>query len=263
MISTLFVVFVGVALSVLKGEAAECNVQIRCQNNTGCPPSCTYCEPSRFLPDFVVPTDGMCSNTTPACGIGPYKANTSLPQYLIIGDSISYGYSPFLIKNLTGKYEAQHVNTNADNSYKGVMCLSTWLGSHKWDLISFNFGLHDLAQDIEFLSVSKYTEYIMNITDRLLATEAKILWVATTPVPTDANLEPKRTPEDVIRYNAAAAAIMAEKKVPIDDLYGWVIKRCGPNYKTCEGIQLPNNVHFYSAGYQYLVESLVHSIDSL
>ena len=65
--------------------------------------------------------DGMCSDTAPACGTGPDKANTSLPQYLIIGDSISIGYSPILIKNLTGKYEAQHVNTNAGNSYKGVM----------------------------------------------------------------------------------------------------------------------------------------------
>ena len=78
-------------------------------------------------------------------------------------------------------------------------CLSTWLGSHKWDLISFNFSLHDLAQDVEFLPVSNYTEYIKNITVQLLATKAKILWVTTTPVPTDANLEPKRSPQDVIK----------------------------------------------------------------
>lgn len=79
-------------------------------------------------------------------------------------------------------------------------CLSTWLGSHKWDVISFNFGLHDLAQDAEFLSVANYTEYIKNITVRLMATKAKILWVDTTPVPTDANLEPKRSPQDVVKY---------------------------------------------------------------
>ena len=73
--SPLFVVFVGVALVVLKGEvsellnlpsldftlsvigqAAECNVHIRCHNNTGCPPSCAYCEPSSFLPDFEAAT---------------------------------------------------------------------------------------------------------------------------------------------------------------------------------------------------------------
>ncbi|XP_065840822.1 uncharacterized protein [Oscarella lobularis] len=196
------------------------------------------------------------------CGAGPDKANTSLPQYLIIGDSISIGYSPYLIKNLTGKYEAQHVHTNADNSDKGKECLSVWLGEHKWDLISYNFGLHDIANDTEHLSIDVYSENMENITSRLVATKAKVLWVNTTPVP-NVTVSPGRSDADVVKYNAAAAVIAKKHDVPIDDLHGWVIAKCGEHYKTCPGIQRPANVHYEPAGYEYLVQSLVTAIEKL
>eukprot|EP00118_Oscarella_pearsei_P025183 m.307676 g.307676 ORF g.307676 m.307676 type:complete len:223 (+) comp42611_c0_seq1:53-721(+) len=196
------------------------------------------------------------------CGAGPHKSNTSLPQYLIIGDSISIGYSPILIKNLTGKYEAQHINVNGGTSARGKECLNLWLGNRTWDLISFNFGLHDLANDSEHVAVEVYSENLQNITNRLIATKAKVLWVDTTPVP-NTKVEPPRSDEDVVKYNEAAATVMKKLNVPIDDLHGWVEAKCGEHYKTCPGIQLEGNVHFDPAGYEYLVQSLVMAISKL
>lgn len=87
-------------------------------------------------------------------------------------------------------------------------CLSTWLGENtaRWKVISFNFGLHDLAQDQEHLTIDQYTANLHNITTRLNRTAAHLLWVDTTPVP-DVPVSPGRNDSDVVKYNMAAAKV--------------------------------------------------------
>lgn len=117
---------------------------------------------------------------------------------------------------------------NGDNTNYGAHCVQTWLpeASSFYDVISFQFGLHDIAYDEERLSVSQYKMLLANITHHLVSLQqahgTKLVWVKTTPVPTVASaygfgcdgaatvcLNPARFDADVVKYNAAAAEVMS------------------------------------------------------
>src|SRR5262245_48216310 len=67
-----------------------------------------------------------------------------LPRVLIIGDSISIGYTVPTREALKGVANVHRPQTNCGPTTRGVENLDKWLGDGKWDVIHFNFGLHDL-----------------------------------------------------------------------------------------------------------------------
>lgn len=67
------------------------------------------------------------------------------PKVLIIGDSISIGYTPFVQKALEGKAEVFRNPGNAQHTGKGLVKLEKWIGEEKWEVIHFNWGLWDLC----------------------------------------------------------------------------------------------------------------------
>ena len=69
--------------------------------------------------------------------------NPALPRVLIIGDSISIGYTPRVRKLLKGKANVHRPKTNCRWSAFGNEKILDWIGNSKWDLIHFNFGLWD------------------------------------------------------------------------------------------------------------------------
>ena len=80
----------------------------------------------------------------------PLSANAALPKVLILGDSISIGYTPYVQSILKGKADVvRPLNKkggaeNCQGTTRGKTELDRWLGDTKWDVIHFNFGLHDL-----------------------------------------------------------------------------------------------------------------------
>ena len=72
------------------------------------------------------------------------KDNPSLPRILLIGDSISIGYTVPARKALQGVANLHRIPTNGGPTSKGLENIDSWLGSSKWDVIHFNWGLHDL-----------------------------------------------------------------------------------------------------------------------
>lgn len=78
------------------------------------------------------------------------KESRKLPRVLLLGDSISVGYTDFVIGILLGKVDVYRpLNNgggyeNCEGTTKAVKKLDAWLGDGRWDLIHFNFGLHDL-----------------------------------------------------------------------------------------------------------------------
>ena len=83
--------------------------------------------------------------TAPKKGpLAPISPTDGLPNVLLIGDSISIGYTLGVRKNLKGIANVHRPPTNCGPSVKGMAELDNWLGTTKWDLIHFNFGLHDL-----------------------------------------------------------------------------------------------------------------------
>src|SRR5260221_7460827 len=67
-----------------------------------------------------------------------------LPRVLLIGDSISMGYTLPVRELLQGKANVHRIPENGSSTPVGVAKLKAWLGDGKWDVIHFNWGLHDL-----------------------------------------------------------------------------------------------------------------------
>ena len=85
------------------------------------------------------------------------RAGAAVVKYLVIGDSISEGIQGKLAYDLQPDgWELFHNPGNGDNTNYGAHCISTWTSASVYDVISFQFGLHDIAADEERLSVSQY-----------------------------------------------------------------------------------------------------------
>jgi acyl-CoA thioesterase-1 len=165
------------------------------------------------------------------------------------------GYTLPTRKLLEGKANVHRVLTNGGPTIRGLEQLPKWLGSGKWDVIHFNWGLHDLRfmdDGKRQVSLEDYEKNLRRLVAQLRATGARLIWASTTPVPSG-KLNPLRKNEDVIAYNAVAKTIMDENRIPVDDLYALVLPQE-------EKLQLPANVHFTPEGYQALAEQVAASI---
>ena len=69
---------------------------------------------------------------------------------MILGDSISIGYTPYVKQQLKGMANLYRTvfengkNENCQGTTNGLMHIDRWIGNKQWDIIHFNFGLHDL-----------------------------------------------------------------------------------------------------------------------
>jgi len=178
-----------------------------------------------------------------------------LPCVLLIGDSISIGYTVSTRELLKGKANVHRIPTNGGPTTNGLKNLDQWLGTKKWDVIQFNWGLHDLRfmdDGKHQVPIGQYEKKLRELVARLKQTGAKLIWASTTPVP-EGNLNPPRKNSDVAAYNAVAKKIMAENGIPIDDLYTFALPRL-------KEIQLKENVHFTPEGYRALAGQVAASI---
>jgi hypothetical protein len=78
----------------------------------------------------------------------PVKDDPKLPRVLLIGDSVSRGYTQAVRKVLAGKVNVHRAPANCGPKASGVKNIEVWLGDGKWDLIHFDFGIHDRATPI-------------------------------------------------------------------------------------------------------------------
>ncbi|MCA8972323.1 MAG: alpha/beta hydrolase fold domain-containing protein [Planctomycetes bacterium] len=198
-------------------------------------------------------------------------ADTKLPRVLLIGDSISIGYTKAVRRLLAGRAIVEHNAGNAAHTRNGAEKLDAWLAANggNWDVIHFNFGLHDLAYrnfapgSNEGRGLNKATgkqthtldEYATNLAKiiaRLEKTDAALIFATTTPVPEG---EPGRVVADVPKYNAVATKLMRASGIAIDDLFTLMDGRLG------EFATKPGNVHFTPAGSELLAAQVVKSID--
>jgi acyl-CoA thioesterase-1 len=180
-----------------------------------------------------------------------------LPHVLIIGDSISIGYTPFFEKQLAGKAIVQHNPSNAGTSGNGVFMMDNWLDAKqgKWNVIHFNFGLHDLKRMSDGghqVQPEQYERYLRLFIARLRKTGAKLIWATTTPVP-EGRVSPPRTPADVPLYNAIAVKVMKESGIAVNDLYT-------PALAHTADWQLRANVHYKPEGYEALAKEVAAAI---
>lgn len=183
----------------------------------------------------------------------PITDDPKLPRVLLLGDSISIGYTLPVREALAGKANVHRPSTNCGPTITGLAQIDKWLGEGRWDVIHFNWGLHDLKKidGKHQVPLDQYEKNLRELVARLKKTNAKLIWCATTPVPPGSN--PPREPEDVAKYNAVAKKIMEENQIAIDDLNAFIT----PKLKDA---QIPNNVHFTPEGSKILAQQVAESI---
>jgi len=173
--------------------------------------------------------------------------NPKLPRVLLIGDSVSRGYTLATRKYLAGRANVHRAPENCGPTANGLKKMDVWLGDGKWDVIHFNFGIHDRNTP-----VADYTQRLEQLIERMQKTGARLVWASTTPVPDD----PKQhqTAAAIVERNQAAAAVMKKHGIPVDDLFAAVTPHVGE-------YQLPPpNVHFKEEGYDFLGQQVAAAV---
>ena len=103
--------------------------------------------------------------------------NPKLPRLLLIGDSISRSYTRATRELLKGLVNFHRAPANCGPTTSGLKNMDVWLGKKPWDIIVFNFGIHDSNRPI-----GAYPDNLQKVVDKLKVTGAKLIWVRTTPV---------------------------------------------------------------------------------
>jgi lysophospholipase L1-like esterase len=178
------------------------------------------------------------------------KDDPALPRVLLIGDSVSRGYTAAVRKALGGKANVHRAPANCGPTASGIKNIDAWLTDHpggeKWDVIHFNFGIHDRGTP-----VADYTARLEQLVRRMKQTGAKLVWASTTPIPD--NPEQKQTAASIVERNAAAAELMQKQGVAIDDLFGFITPHLAE-------MQRPKDVHFKDEGYDMLGQKVAESV---
>ncbi len=188
----------------------------------------------------------------------PAPDAAGLPRVLLIGDSISMGYTAPVQKRLAGKADVHRIPANGGPTSRGLANIDRWLGEGDWDVIHFNWGIHDLrhmADGRRQVEPADYEKNLHALVKKLKATGATLIWATITPIP-EPPLKPERTFGDVGEYNAIAARVMKEHGIPTNDLYAWVRPRF-------EELQTPQDLHYQEAGYEYLGEKVAAEIEKV
>ncbi len=172
-----------------------------------------------------------------------------LPRVLLIGDSVSRGYTQAVRKELAGKVNVHRAPANCGPTASGLKNLDVWLGAGKWEAIHFNFGIHDRATAMDV-----YEKNLEELVARLNATGAKLVWASTTPIPPDTK-DGDQAPAAIVEKNKIAARVMQKCGVVIDDLHAWILPDTAK-------FQNPKDVHFSGAGYERLAQRVARVIET-
>ncbi len=171
------------------------------------------------------------------------------------------GYAPHVRQGLQGIAEVHRPDGNHRSTWEALASLDQWLGDEKWDVIHFNFGLHDMyhvddsgqvvspEQGAARSSLADYEGNLRRIVARLEQTKAALVFATSTPALTDT---PTHRSGVTAHYNEVSASVMRSRGVAIDDLHGFVVQE--------PELQLPGDLHFTAEGYERLGGRVVAAI---
>ncbi|MEO1011165.1 MAG: sulfatase-like hydrolase/transferase [Bacteroidota bacterium] len=172
------------------------------------------------------------------------------PNVLIVGNSISIGYTEY-VKSEVNWADVCRVPENCAETSNFLKKHRKFLGDGDWDVIHFNFGLHDLKRLMpegkldktrkaeRLVPVEQYKENLEKIIQILKGTGARLVFATTTIVPPEA---PGRIKGDEVIYNKAAIEVLQyHPDIVIDDQYTTML-----NFP--EGRKETKDVHHYAWG---------------
>jgi Ca2+-binding RTX toxin-like protein len=172
----------------------------------------------------------------------------ALPRILLIGDSISRAYTQKVREELAGIANVHRAPANCGPTSNGLNKMDVWLGDGKWDLIHFNFGIHDRETPL-----ANYATRLEQLVERLKQTDAKLVWASSTPIP---DVTHKYSAESIVQRNAVAADLMQEHEIDVSDLFTAITPRLAE-------MQIPNDVHFFGPGNEFLGSQVATFLKSI
>jgi hypothetical protein len=208
-------------------------------------------------------------------GTWEFRADPALPNVLLLGDSISIGYTRPVRALLAGKanvYRAANPDgtkpANCGDTRMGLAGLDRWLGQRTWSVIHFNWGLWDLCYRNPAVKtqgnrdksggtlpfpIEEYERNLEQIVARLKATGAVLIWASTTVVPEG---ETGRVVGDDIKYNRVAAAVMGRHDIAINDLHAFT-----KSFDVSDFVG-PGDIHFAASGSSKVAGKVAASIEA-
>jgi lysophospholipase L1-like esterase len=190
------------------------------------------------------------------------SSQTPKHQILIIGDSISIGYTPFVKEALKDVAIVEYNAGNAQFTGTGLEKLDEWIGDEHWDIIQFNWGLWDLCyrslesktsgnrdkiNGVITTSLKEYRENLVLLVQRLQKTKARLVFVTTSFVPEN---EVGRFAGDENKYNEVALKVMKEYGIRVNNIHR-LSKKIHAKYGEAK-----DNVHYKPKGYELLSEQI-------
>ena len=183
------------------------------------------------LPPLRVVGDAADTVGAEVCKTGPpIPYSKTLKNVLVVGDSVSIGYTPFVAKVMASTAFVQHSpwggDGGAEETKYGAACIGNLVRAPDGtalspDVLMFNWGLHNsLAGNCTAPCVpgqsgppAEYAPYLEKIVASLLATPAlkttKLLFAITSPDLCNAPIDHIQA-----ELNAQAAAIMKKNNIP-------------------------------------------------
>ena len=197
--------------------------------------------------------------------------NPALPRVLLIGDSISMGYTKDVCDMLKGIANVDRPPINCMHSTYVAENIKDWLGDGKWDIVHFNAGIWDCHyidknNNIVFdkggdavndsseekrirTSLKEYEKNLQIIVDAVVSAGAIPIFATTTTVPRW-NEEQRA---HLRSLNEVAKNLMFYKQVQVNDLYNYSF----PNLKEW---QADDQAHFTAFGNKQLAKKVAEEI---
>jgi lysophospholipase L1-like esterase len=149
----------------------------------------------------------------------------TIPRVLLIGDSISVGYTKTVIERLQGIAHVDRLaNSKGINDPAHFKELGYMLSEYRYKAIHFNNGLHGwhIPDDVYAFGLRHMVQTLQHY-----GQGARLVWASSTPIAASgdpAALDPDKNPQ-VIRRNDLASDIMQSYGIPINDLYTLMLDR--------------------------------------
>ncbi len=175
------------------------------------------------------------------------RDDPALPRVLLIGDSISRSYTVDVRRLLAGKANVHRAPANCGPTDNGLKNMPVWLGDGKWDVIVFNFAIHDRTKKPE-----QYAANLEKVIALLEATGAKLVWARTTPFQSKGS----KNTDDSPALNAVSDPVMKQHNIPLTDLHAAV-------NGVVATARSSDNCHFNETGIKLLAAAVVKTLDPL
>jgi hypothetical protein len=186
----------------------------------------------------------------------PNTNNSALPRILLIGNSITRGYYPEVVKLMDGKAYVARLSTSKSLCDPGLAKeIALIMSYYKFDIVHFNNGLHGWGYT-EGEYKKAFPAFVKAI--RKGAPKAKLMWASSTPIRTyaDAKIFDPRTDRIRERNKIALDYVSTQKDIKVDDLFATVIDH--PEY-----YQGGDGTHPLQKGFSALAQKVAAELSSL